>query len=136
LEKQEAFNHEFYWFLDELRILASTPEYQQKIMGGLGSGVAWELRTDLQFRLAELIGNYIDKFSTNEVEQLKALAISIDALPYSAYNDSGSRSNGMHHPAWSALRSDARQLIGKNRENFKKILTSANCESDWLDDFN
>ena len=103
MDVDEAYQHVFFCFMLALRNLATLEPATQCDAKG-NRIVAHELQNEI------LSGRYVigkGKLNTSEESAIAALAAAVGTVPDSALGFA----NGMQHPAWTPLRSQANLLL-------------------------
>ena len=119
-------------FLQSLRIAASEPAEQEAIAGGLGAGVAWEVRNDLLSFGAELLSAPLSKLTSEEALAVSTCMESFRRVPEVVFRDSGSGPGiSLLHEAWDAQRRCARVTLLQLACMVSRIYREFELDLDW-----
>lgn len=126
----DLFDNTFLLFLDALRIVLLPPADQHGHMGGLGPGVAWELRADLSDHGTELLTLYRDRLSPEEHMCVARYIDRLGHLPDHLFEHTG---QGFLAPEWTEIRSTTVDVLRVLEHRVRVIYPRFDLDASWFD---
>jgi hypothetical protein len=119
-------------FFATLRIASLAPPAQLLLTGGLGVGVAWELRSDLCNYGREFLSFFESQLSEVEIRAVRSYLRDTETLLESTVTGEGPEV-GLLHAAWDAQRVRSEELIRILRLKIAETYTRLEMDVDWLE---
>jgi hypothetical protein len=117
-----------FHFIQAVRAAALPWQEQERLLGSTGSGIAWELRSDIQSYGTQFV-NIEPMLSAEEREAISIYIQRSNQLVPEIFVKNGA---GLRHPDWYLHRRRSLELLRFLSNRILQLYHRLDCDIDWL----